>query len=193
MKPQNYFKSAKYLINKILLYILPLGIAITLCLSSTYIQSFFKVPGVSVIISTLASLVVAKMAYSLFNHQSKSKVQLKSESQVIENNCDILSDIMLTLFYIIIGTTLKLTDIISVGPPAIILIIVTLFTHFSVLGVCSYGWNKMVQLLFPKFSSTLCIDVDTAIIARYTQINLSTILLFLYMYNYITIYYYYNY
>ena len=77
---------------------------------------------------------------------------------------------MLTLFYIIIGISSKLTDIITVGPPAIILITVALLTHLSVLGLFSYGWNQLIRKLFPSFASTLSIDVDTAVIARYVYV-----------------------
>jgi len=188
--------SIKYLLfQAIKYYIIPLGMAICLCTSSSYLQSsFFKVPGVSVILSTLSSLLVAQIFYSLL-FKSKNKTKIKTvESNTngiiqvtrMEQNCDILSEIMLTLFYIIIGTSSKLTDIITVGPPAIILISVALVTHLSVLGLSSHGWNLLVRRMFPRFSSTLTIDVDTAVIARYLYMYMK---LLLYEYLYILVNY----
>lgn len=174
--PQLVFRTkpekVKYLLLKFTQYFLPLCAAVGLCYISSYLQSFSSVPGVSVIISTLSSLLIAHLIISFFSLRTKSKLELETNTRIVENSCDVLSDIMLTLFYVIIGISSKLSDIISVGPPAIVLISVALMTHLSVLGLCSFAWNKLIRRWLPKHSSSnLTIDVDTAVIARYVYLQ----------------------
>lgn len=86
--------------------------------------------------------------------------------KILEFHCDQLSDFMLMVFYIIIGISSRLTDIVTVGAPALLLIGVALSTHLATIGVGSLIWNYVSKNQTWIDRKYLTIDVDTAVVAR---------------------------
>jgi hypothetical protein len=149
--------------RRLLYTILPITLAIKICQQCSDIQLLYKIPGVSVLLSTLISLGVGKAVSLLFMHLTEPVIS-RPHLRVVEANCGFLSDVSLTLFYIIIGLCSGATDFASVGPVSLIVISTALSTHLLFLGFSTSIWNFIVKKF--RMSSSLIIDSDTAIIAR---------------------------
>ncbi len=96
-----------------------------------------------------------------------TRSDLRAHSRVVGNHCDALSDAMLMVFYVIVGLSSKLSDVLAVGAPALVLVGVALSTHLAVICLASLAWNRLVGLLpRRKGERSVLIDVDTVVIAR---------------------------
>ena len=121
-----------YLIKPFLLkYITPLLLALSICIISLQIQNYIYLPGTSVMISLIISILLAEFfvnrmavqqkASAIDNENIRNKV-ISLITNKIKNSCAFLSEMMLLSFYLLIGFTSKLTDILKAGFPALILI-----------------------------------------------------------------------
>jgi uncharacterized membrane protein len=107
--------------------------ALTIAKASALIQEKISIPGVSITISTMMALGVQKIR--------KTWTPIASE-RALAQEMSKGSELLLCLFYAIIGLNAPFGDILSVGAAPIILLLSTLLTHFGVMRLLTKVWNR---------------------------------------------------
>ena len=86
-------------------------------------------------------------------------------TRLFDQKCGVLSDLMLCIFYFIIGINSPIMEIANIGLPLLSLILTTLSVHIAaILGFC-----RFVNIISRRMSWKFQIDLDTVLIARYVS------------------------
>ena len=118
-----------------------LGMVVSLI--SSKLQKTIAIPGVSVTIATMLSLIIRKL-------------DLRWVESISRDGRNLCSTFYLSIFYAILGGGLQFNDLV-VGIPILSLISLTLLIHLGIMFISRLLWNHY----FPKHT----IDVDNLIIS----------------------------
>lgn len=129
---------------------------------------FTAVPGVAVLLVTLASTASSRLL-RWFQHRSSdsrsdssssiSSISSSSSSDALLRGAAVGAEVLLVAFYAVLGLQAPWQDVLQLGPAYALLFALMLSCHLGVLFTAAAAWNRLSR-------GGVFIDIDSILIAR---------------------------